>query len=160
MREENMGSIMSTLEARVNRGKVLRRRGSQVIMRARRVAGMGEGEDAEAGGAQYAAEQAAATVAGASSSVWSDISKVLSSVLPSVATVGTAAINAKYQTALAAATAKLTGGAVAPAATIRTIAASGPWYKQTWVLVGGGIAALGIGYIVISSLGGKKGRRR
>lgn len=95
MREENMGSIMSTLAAGMNRGKVLRRRGSQVIMRARRVAGMGEGEDAEAGGAQYAAEQTAAKATEASSSVWSDISKVLSSVLPSVATVGTAAINAK-----------------------------------------------------------------
>jgi hypothetical protein len=129
-------------------------------MRARRVAGMGEGEDAEAGSPQYAAEQTAAKVADATGSVWSDISKVLESVLPTVGTIGKTYLENEYKEKMAKIAAKLTGGAVTPTQTIRTIAAAGPWYKQTWVLVGGGIAALGVGYIVISSLGGKKRRRR
>lgn len=193
MREENMGSIASTIaqRARAQRAaidsspggsvslaaraaaaqrqqdkygsKILRRGKGVVMMRPRRFsAGMGQDPyGAEPGGAQYQQEQAAAApVTSAASSVMEDISKVLGSVLPSVATVGTAAINAKYQTALANATARLTGGAMTPAQVTRAITPAGPWYTQTWVLLGGGIAALGLGYVVMSSMGGKKRRRR
>lgn len=144
--------------------KVLRRsNGNAVIMRPRRVsAGMGEDPyGAEPGGAQYTAEQAAVqkTATEATSSVWSDVSKVLSSVVTGASQVGTAAIQARAQTALANATARLTGGAVTPAQTMQTIKASGPWYTQPWVWLGGLVVAGGVGFLALSG-GGRKRRRR
>lgn len=144
--------------------KILRRGPGVVMMRPRRFsAGMGEDPyGAEPGGEQYQQEQAAvnSTATEAAGSVLKDITSVLSAVLPSATAIGTSLIDAKAKEALARATAKLTGGAMTPAQVTRAITPAGPWYTQAWVMIGGGIAALGLGYVVISSMGGKSRRRR
>lgn len=144
--------------------RILRRTRGYALMRPRRTpAGMGQDPyGAEPGGEQYAAEQAAVqkTATEATSSVWSDISKVLSFAIEGGTKIGTTVLENKYKEALIKANEKLTGGAVTPTQTVRAIQAAGPWYTQSWVLVGGGLAALGLGYVVISSMGGKKRRRR
>ena len=128
---------------------------------AQRVAMEANGMGAETSTSFSLTDDAEKTAKEASTSVWSTISKSISSLVPAIGTAYAKKVEAKYAQKVAEATARVTGQQIPPTVIQASspVARPTPLWQSPFVIAGGVIILGGVAYLAMKG-GGKKGGTR